>query len=459
MPAAAGSRREQPVDAVVVGAGFAGLSAARALVRARRSVLVLEARDRVGGRVLNHPIGGGRVIEAGGQYVGPTQDRLMALARAYRVGTYPTYNTGGLVTIFGDKREVGGFPQALGREYHRLAALLDVMSREVPVDAPWRAPRAREWDSQTVRTWLEANTESRDAMALFANYSVLWGAEPSDVSLLFALFYIAAAGNARTPGRLERLLSTGSGAQQLRFVGGSQLIAQRVARALGRRVILEAPVRAIQRAGGGVRVVADGHTVRARRVIVAVPPPLAGAIDYSPELPALRAQLLQRQPMGSLIKAEAIYDRPFWRRAGLSGQALIDTGPVSSTFDNTPPGGRPGVLFGFIGAHQARIWSPRSATARRTAILGNFAAILDDDRALRPRDYFELDWDRQQWSRGAPVAFVAPGVLLDYGRAIRAPVGLIHWAGTETATFWNGYIDGAVRSGERAAAEVLRGLR
>jgi monoamine oxidase len=330
------------------------------------------------------------------------------------------------------------------------------MARTVPVDAPWRASRAAEWNSQTLQTWLDANAETREGMALFVNYSDLWGAAPRDVSLLFALFYIAAAGNQRTPGKLDRLLQTRGGAQELRFVGGSQLIAQRIARALGQRVVLSAPVRAITRRRGGVRVQTDGVTVDAQRVIVAVPPPLAAAISYEPGLPALRAQLMQRLPMGWLAKAEAIYDRPFWRAANLSGQSVIDVGPVDSTFDNTLPGGRPAVLFGFVGGHHARVWSPQPAAVRRRTVLQNFATILADDRALRPRDYFELDWGREDWSRGSPVAYAPPGVLLDYGHVLRPPVGPIHWAGTETSTFWNGYMDGAVRSGERAANEALR---
>ncbi len=456
--ASARPRRVRRVDVVVVGAGFAGLSAARAIARAHRSVVVLEARDRVGGRVLNHSLGGGKVVEAGGQYAGPTQDRILALARAYRVRTYPAYDRGDTVTIFGGVRRLGFSPE-LGAESRRLTARLDSMSATVPIDAPWRASRAAEWDSQTLQTWLDANAETRDGIALFANYADLWGAEPRDVSLLFALFYIAAAGNRRTPGKLDRLLQTRGGAQELRFVGGSQLIAQRIARALGNRVVLSAPVRAITRRRGGVRVHADGVAVDAQRVVVAVPPPLAAAISYEPELPALRAQLLQRLPMGWLAKAEAVYDRPFWRAAGLSGQSVADVGPVDSTFDNTLPGGRPAVLFGFVGGHHARVWSPRSAALRRQQVLRNFATVLADDRALHPRDYFELNWAREEWSRGGPVAYAPPGVLLDYGHVLRRPVGPIHWAGTETSTFWNGYMDGAVRSGERAAREALHLLR
>lgn len=454
---AAPSSPAKRVDVVVVGAGFSGLAAARRIARAGRSVLVLEARDRVGGRVLNKPLGHGEIVEAGGQYIGPTQDRMASLALEYGVQTYPTYDQGNQITILGGKRVVGGFSPAVKREYVALSARLQSMSHEVPLNAPWTAERAAEWDSKTVQTWLAENNASPDAMEAFASIADLWGAEPRDVSLLFFLFYIAAAGNEQTPGTLDRLLDVRNGAQELRFVGGSQLVAQRIASSLGQRVALSSPVRQIDWRGREIRVVADGQTVTARRIIVALPPALAANIWYEPKLPTQRAQLLQRWPMGSLMKVEAVYDRPFWRDAGLSGVSLIGPGPIRETFDNTPPSGRPGVFFGFVGGTFSRSWSARPAAERRSLVLANFAAVLDDQRALNPIEYFEVDWPAEQWSRGGQ-AFMPTGVLLDYGSAIRSPVGPIHWAGTETATYWIGYMEGAVRSGERAASEALKSL-
>ena len=201
-------------------------------------------------------------------------------------------------------------------------------------------------------------------------------------------------------------------------------------------------------------VESDRVTVEARRVIVAIPPVLAAQIEFRPGLPSARAQLLQRYPAGALIKAEAIYPTPFWRSSGLSGQAVTDVGPSTTTFDNSPPDGRPGVLFGFIGGRNARVWGARSAAARRRAVLGQFATLFGP-RARTPSDYVEADWADYAWTRGCPTGWTAPGVLSDYGPAIRKPAGRVHWAGTETATYWNGYMDGAVRSGERAAREVL----
>ena len=460
--AAARRRRKRHVDVAIVGAGLAGLTAARELVRKHRSVVVLEARERVGGRVLNHRIGGGEIVEAGATFIGPTQDRIADLARAMRVRTYKTYNEGSNVQYYGGKRSLypaTGLPNdpEILRDLPAILRL-DALSRQVPVDAPWRAPSATEWDSQTFDTWIQANLTTANGKASLVTASrSLWGAEPRDVSLLFALFYIAAAGNERNPGSLIRLISTAGGGQETRFVGGSQLIPRRLARRLGRRVVLDSPVRRITRRRGHVLVESDRLVVEARRVIVAIPPTLTAEIEYRPKLSARRAQLNQRYPMGWTMKCDAIYRTPFWRAHGLSGQAISDTGPAVSTFDLSPPDGWPGVMLGFVVGHEARRWAPQPLAERRRAVLANFATYFGE-QALHPKDYIESDWTKELWTRGCPVGFTAPGVLLEYGPFIRRPIGRIHWAGTETATYWNGYMDGAVRSGERAAREVLAKL-
>ncbi len=453
----AGSRppRDLKVDVVVVGAGFSGLAAARLIAAEGKSVVVLEARDRVGGKVFNQPIDHGEITEAGATYIGPTQNRMACLALEYGVATYPTYNQGSSVSIIGGERVVGGYNPDLKREYHRFVTRLNAMSTEVPVENPTAAVKALEWDSQTLYTWLKDNGASQGAMEVFSSVADLWGAETRDVSLLFVLYYIAAAGDEKMPGTLDRLLGVEQGAQELRFMGGSQVLAQRIAASLGHGVILGAPVREIEWGGDTVTVTADGHTVEARQVIVAIAPALAARIRYEPELPTLRAQLLQRYPMGSLMKVEAVYNQPFWRSAGLSGQSSVSPGPVRSTFDNTPPSGHPGIIIGFVGGSLARTWSLRSDAERRSAVLADFAAVLGSDEALNPTEYFEFDWPSQEWSRGGPVGYAGPGVLHDYATTLRAPVGPIHWAGTETATFWNGYMEGAVQAGERAAMEVI----
>ncbi|MDX6589682.1 MAG: monoamine oxidase [Solirubrobacterales bacterium] len=464
---AAGGSAPKTADVIVVGAGLAGLTAARAIARAGRSVIVLEARDRVGGRTWNRPVAGGSYIDAGAEFIGPTQDRIKALAQAVGVETFPTYNTGQNVYWKDGTRQTYAASGPTGvappdptylPDLLQIVQRLNTMAQQIDVNAPWNAAEAVEWDSQTFYSWVKANQVNPDFMRLVATATdAIFGQEPRDLSLLYVLFYLAASGDESNPGTFERNFQTAEGAQEERFVGGSQLISLRVAAELGSRVVLNSHVRQIAQDTKGVKVLLDEGAVSAKQVIVAVPPALTARIDYEPLLPVLRDQLTQRAPMGSYAKVDVIYDSPFWREQGLTGQSVSLNGPVRVTFDSTPEGGSPGVLLGFIGGSDARTWYGMSAEQRRQAVLDNFADYFGE-RARNPLQYVENAWAEERFSRGDPVAGLGPGTLLDFGAALRAPVGRIHWAGTETSDYWVGYMDGAVRSGERAAAEVLAEL-
>jgi monoamine oxidase len=334
-------------------------------------------------------------------------------------------------------------------------AKLDAMAKAVPLQAPWTAPNAWDLDSETFESFKRANTLGSGARSLLdLAIESVFACEPRDVSLLHVLFYIHSAGNERSPGTLERLITTGGGAQDSRFVGGSQLVSIRAAKSLGKRVMLGQAVRRIARDASGVTVYTDTHTVRGRAVIVTGPPSLTSLIRYEPDLPAARAQLLQRFPQGSAIKVQAVYPRPFWRDEGLAGQVTSDSGPIKITFDNSPPDGSPGVLLGFVEGHAARVYSSLSAAERRRRSLACFVRYFGQ-KAAHPTGYVEQNWSAEPWTRGCYGGYLPPGVLTEYGHAIRAPIGRIHWAGAETSDYWNGYMDGAVRSGQRAAGEVL----
>lgn len=460
--ALAKSPRTKSVDVLVVGAGLSGLAAARALTRAGRDVLVVEARDRVGGRTLNRSIGGGHIVEVGGEFVGPTQDRILSLARAVGVKTFPVYNQGSNVEIVGGQRSL--YPASSGvptdpetqRFLIQLLGKIDPIAKEVGPTAPWRAKRARQLDHTTLAEFTRPFVSQRIRPVFEAVNNSVWGMDSDQLSLLYVASYVAAAGDPHHPGSLFRLVSTQGGAQERRFVGGSQVVAQRVARQLGRRVLLRSPATRLELTRDGARVQAGRLTIDARRVIIAVPPPLALPLTRSLSPP--RTRLLSGMHMGHLIKSEAVYPTPFWRGDGLSGQGVSDEGIASIPFDNSPPDGSVGVLFAFTGGRAAARLAGMSPRARRQVVLQRFGQYVGE-QALSPSQFIEHDWRSETWTRGCPTAIPRPGVLSRYGHTLRAPLGPVHFAGTETSDYWQGYMDGAVRAGERAAREILRSSR
>jgi monoamine oxidase len=441
-------------DVAVVGAGLAGLVAARDLRAAGLTVVVLEARDRVGGRILNHTLANGVVVEVGGQWVGPTQDRVLALAEELDVDLFPTYVEGEhFLAVDSHVERYGGDDFALSED-----ALADIgetrqrlqeMAEEVPLDEPWRARNADTWDAQTLDSWLVANVETEAGLGYWRTMvTALFSAETAEMSLLHFLFYC------RSGGTLDRLVATSGGAQESRLVGGSQQLALRLADRLGDAVQLGAPVTAISQDGGGVEVKHDGGVLEAGHAVVAVPPTLAGRIRYSPALPPLRDQLTQQVPMGYVTKVQIAYPEPFWRAEGLSGSVFSLDHEVSVMFDNSPPDLSCGVLLGFLEGGHARKAAKLSPEERERLVLSVVAKFFGP-RAADPDEYIERDWAAEEWSRGCYGGRFGTGVWTGYGEALREPVGRIHWAGTETAEVWNGYMDGAIRSGERTARKIL----
>ena len=441
-------------DVAIVGAGLAGLAAARRLRAGGQSVVVLEARDRVGGRTFDRTLEDGTVVEVGGQWVGPQQLRVNKLIAELGLETHPTFNEGEhLLDLHGRRTRYRGSNPPLSKlgllDLAQSATRFERMMKRVPLEVPWAADGAEAWDRQTFSTWIQRNTKTASARFFWDVYAEgVLAAEPQDFSLLHALFYAHSAGG------LNVLMGVRNGAQQDRIVGGSWQISQRMADDVRDAILTNCPVRRIEQRGRTVTVVSDGAEVDARHVIVAVPPALASRISYAPALPALRDQLTQKLPAGSVIKCNVAYEEAFWRADGMSGQAAGDHPPIKFTYDNSPPSGTPGVLVCFLEGREARRYGTLTPDERKRAVVAALTQYFGS-RAAKPVEFIEQDWTAEEWTRGCYGAHFGPGVWTQFGAALRVPFGHIHWAGTETATVWNGYMDGAISSGERAAAEVL----
>ncbi|SHN39096.1 flavin monoamine oxidase family protein [Cryptosporangium aurantiacum] len=445
-------------DVVVVGAGLAGLSCARELLRDGIDVLVCEARTRVGGRVENVEVDG-EAVDLGGQFLGPGQDRAYALAgelgvpvfRMYTSGTHLAEDLSGRIRRF--RGTVPRLSPVALLDFAQAEARFEHLARTVDTEAPWRTRDAERLDTQTLAGWIRRTLRTANGRRLFALAArVLWACEPSELSLLHALFY------ARSAGSLRAVMATENGAQQDLLVGGAHQLAAGLADQLGERVRLAMPIRRIVQQDDEVRVVAEsGQSVRAARVVVAIPPTLAGRIDYDPPLPPGRDGLTQRLAMGSTIKCMIVYPEPFWRATGLSGHALSLRGPLAAVADSSPPPARRGVLVSVLEAGVARRLGTNTVSERRALVLDELTRLFGP-QAGNPSAYLERDWSAEPFTRGAYSALFPTGAWTQYGPALRAPVGRIHWAGSETATRWYGYIDGAIRSGE-AAADAVRADR
>jgi monoamine oxidase len=445
-------------DVAIVGAGLSGLQAAKVLADRSQEVVVLEARDRVGGRLLNATLAGGVTVDVGGQWVGFDHARVQRLAGELGIEIFPQYGEGrNLLDLDGTRRLYRGTIPRLGPrvlwDIFIARRKLDRLAKGVSAERPWAAERAAELDGQTLAGWCKENLRTENARKLIGLAGrTVWGAGPDELAMLHVLFYIDSAGS------FDALIDTEGGAQQDRLDGGAQLLPLGLAAQLGDRLRLGAPVRRIVQRDGTVMVVADGVEVEAKRAIVAVPPALAGEVEFDPPLPEGRRLLAERLWPGRLSKCMALYETPFWRADGLSGEAVTDAGPVTLTFDSSPRDGSAGVLLGFVGGPEVADLERIDAAERRAAVLACFARLYGP-RAEQPLDYAEQVWSAEERSGGGPTSNFGPGGWTECGPALREPLGRVHWAGTETATVWSGYMEGALQAGERVAAEVLESGR
>jgi putrescine oxidase len=446
--------RKQEADVVVVGAGLAGLVAATDLVAAGRGVVVLEARDRVGGRLLNVEIGG-QPNELGGEWIAPYQSEMHALLAELGIELFHSYREGDHLYIDADGKlhryhgDDDPLPEGSARAYEAAVAKLDALVTELDPEAPWQHRRAAELDAITFEQWLAAevdDTLARDLLRAFMAGGYM--TKPADTfSLLSALGTVAGAGSVANLFEPDLCLHS-------RVVGGTQLIPLRLAERLGDRVVLDAPVRTLRWAADGVEADAGSVVVRARAAIVAVPPNVAGLIRFEPSLPAWRMRLHQAMTQGDVIKVLAVYDEPFWRAEGLAGEGFAPYQLVREVYDNTPPAGRPGVLCTFLAGEKAQAAERLDEDERHRLVLEGLARFFGP-RALAATEVIERDWSQEEWTRGAYAATFAVGGLSRHGPDLTRPVGPVHWACTDLAGVGHMHMEGAIRSGRAAARAVL----
>ena len=445
-------------DVVIIGAGAAGLTAANELKKAGLSVAVLEARDRVGGRLWTDTIEGA-MLEIGGQWISPDQTALQETVAELGLDTFSRYREGDSVYVGPDgvaHRFTGEmFPVAPETEavIAEITEGLDEMVAGIDPDRPWAHEKAAEWDSVSWDAWLRSQTDDDEAVRnlAFATGSAMLTKPTHAISLLESLLMAASAGSYSNLVDADFILDK-------RVVGGLQQVPLLLAERLGDDVFLGQPVRTLEWGDDGVTAIADGMTVRARHAIVALAPVLYNRISFVPALPRLQHQMHQHLSMGFVIKVHAVYETPFWREKGLSGTAFSPYELSHEAYDNTNHGDERGTLVGFVSDLHADGVFELSAEERKERILTSLSHYYGPE-AMNPVVYFESDWGSEEWTRGAYAASFDLGGLSRYGKYLRENVGPLHFACSDLAGAGYQHVDGAIRMGRLVASQVIDEVR
>lgn len=442
-------------DCAIIGAGLAGLTAARDLVKRGLDVVVIEARDRVGGRVENGVLSDGQYVELGGQWIGSGHDSIAELVSHYGLKTLGNPSTGHLmVRLRGkakalpsseDSTDLTPFEVAdLGSGLVRLRRL----GQRLRDDEAW-AKANHVWLGQDLTRWVKTNLRTTGAQSRFKKvYQAALGPLEEGTTLQEGLMEVNSGPD------LEGMLASNGGLNQLRVAGGMFALAAAIAGDLGERIKLGRPVVRVEHGEeSGTLVLDGGERIEARQIIATLPPKLAVRLEYEPPLEPWRAETAAKVSSGNVIKAYLVYPEPFWREGGLSGQSSADEGPVRVTFDTTTGDNLRGLLMGYFEGPDADSLSRRSITLRQRAFVDSVVRTFGDV-AAEPLEYVERDWSAEPYTGGCHGAHFAPGVWTANGPVLSESQGVLHWAGAEYSARFNGYMEGAVRSGLDAAAAV-----
>eukprot|EP00742_Colponemidia_sp_Colp-10_P001990 GILJ01002125.1.p1 GENE.GILJ01002125.1~~GILJ01002125.1.p1 ORF type:complete len:508 (-),score=65.71 GILJ01002125.1:113-1636(-) len=444
-------------DVLVVGGGISGLVAAKTCQEAGLSVRVLEARERVGGRTYTVPIAN-HPFDIGGQWVGPLQEHICGLIDELGLRKFDQFVTGKKIVDF--EKKISTYKSDIPSisipnliDLQLALTKLERLTKSIPCDRFIAEKAFERLDSMTMQTWVDQNIWLKGTKKMMdVAVRTIFGCEANELSLLHGLFYANASGG------FEPLVTTTNGAQQWRVSGGTQQISiklKELLEARGQSVVLNAPVTSIAHQEDGTVCVHSGQGVySARFVVVAAPINLLDRITWQPALPLPRMRLQRKASMGWYTKVIVLYRTTFWREKGFSGEAISDDGPLISTFDDSSEDGAVAALVGFSCAAPLRNWAKKSAEDRKQAVLEQLARYFGQE-ALACEEYVESNWEREEFTGGAPIVAWAPGTLYSLGETLRRPWKRVHWATTETATEGCGFMDGAVQAGKRAAREVI----
>lgn len=447
---------DRSCDVVIIGAGPSGLSAARTLQAAGKEVVVLEARDRVGGRTWTNHVDG-QMYELGGQWISPDQTALLALVEEMGKETYPRYREGDSVYIApdGTRTVYSGdmFPveESTQAEMQRLIDTLDELAARIGPVAPWDDSEAAELDSISFHHWLREQSHDELACANIGMFIAggMLTKPATTFSALQAILMAASAGSFTNLVDDHFILDR-------RVVGGMQSVSEQMAADLGEGVVrLDSPVRTIHWTDDAVVVDSDTVTVHASSAIIAVPPNLYSRISYVPHLPRLQQISHQHQSMGLVIKVHATYPTPFWREDGLCGTGFGADRLVQEVYDNTNHGEEQGTLVGFISDIRADEMWALDEKARKQAIVEALAEFLGP-KALEPTVFYLSDFGDEEWTRGAYATSYDLGGLHRWGPVQNEPVGPMHFASSDIAAHGYQHVDGAIRIGQDTAAKILK---
>lgn len=439
-------------DTLVVGAGLAGLCVARSLIERGRDVLVVEARPRVGGRLFPVSLDNGISADLGGQWHGPGQQRIIALAAELGVESYKTHTSGKASYEFMGRTGRYGGAAPLAESLGFLGAIwgsarLSRLARNLERQTGWQAPLP-ELQNKSLGEWIDRHVCPNSARHLLRfMFQGLFCCSPDDVSLLLALYCLAKCES------LEHMVGIDGGCQERQFIGGTQALIESLSRALKPRILLEMPVARIEQDSTGALVSGRGFRIHASRVVVTIPPPLSSKIEFVPELPSERKDALSRLTMGSVVKCILLYDRPFWREKGLSGEMWSGTGPLTGTYDTSVPGSKHGMLTGLAAGPHAVALAALMPEHRRQLILSSLLPHFGS-QAGSPLEYRDQVWSDEPWTQGGYSAHLGAADFTPAFCSRHEPFGVLHWAGTETAASWPGYMEGAIESSERVVREV-----